>query len=60
MPATELDRDYDAGMAAITAPGGRIILGKDDQGRTIVTNFPATSSLECRFSDHSLHIKCSF
>ena len=45
MPATELDRDYDAGMAAITAPGGRIILGKDDQGRTIVTNFPATLPL---------------
>src|SRR5678816_3490264 len=42
MPATELDRDYDAGMAAITAPGGRIILGKDDQGRTIVVNFPST------------------
>src|SRR5262245_54391367 len=45
MPATELDRDYDAGMAAITAPGGRIILDKDDQGRTIVTNFPATLPL---------------
>ena len=45
MPATELDRDYDAGMAAITAPGGRIVLGKDDQGRTIVTNFPATLPL---------------
>jgi long-chain acyl-CoA synthetase len=42
MPPTELDRNYDAGMAAITAPGGRVILGQDDQGRTIVTNFPPT------------------
>jgi acyl-CoA synthetase (AMP-forming)/AMP-acid ligase II len=45
MPATELDRNYDAGMAAITAPGGRVILGKDDLGRAIVTNFPATLPL---------------
>ena len=45
MPATELDRTYDAGIAAITAPGGRVVLGKDDQGRAIVTNFPATLPL---------------
>ena len=45
MPATELDRNYDAGMAAITAPGGRVILGKDDRGQAIVTNFPATLPL---------------
>src|SRR5262245_16693967 len=45
MPATDLDRDYDAGMAAITAPGGRVILDKDEQGRTIVANFPATLPL---------------
>jgi steroid-24-oyl-CoA synthetase len=45
MAQTDLDRSYDAGMAAITAPGGRIMLGKDDQGRTIVTNFPATLPL---------------
>ena len=42
MAATDLDRKYDAGMAAITGPGGRVILGQDDLGRTIVTNFPAT------------------
>ena len=29
-------------MAAITAPGGRVILGKDELGRVIVTNFPPT------------------
>jgi len=45
MPATELDRNYDAGMAAITAPGGRVILGKDDRGQAIVTNFPPTLPL---------------
>jgi acyl-CoA synthetase (AMP-forming)/AMP-acid ligase II len=45
MPATDLDRDYDAGIAAITAPGGRIILDKDEHGRAIVSNFPATLPL---------------
>jgi acyl-CoA synthetase (AMP-forming)/AMP-acid ligase II len=42
MAASELDRKYDAGMAAVTGPGGRVILDKDDQGRVIVANFPAT------------------
>jgi acyl-CoA synthetase (AMP-forming)/AMP-acid ligase II len=45
MTATELDRKYDAGMAAVTGPGGRVILDKDEQGRTIVANFPATLPL---------------
>ncbi len=45
MAATELDRKYDAGMIAITGPGGRVILDKDEQGRTIVANFPATLPL---------------
>ena len=40
--ASELDRKFDAVLAAVTGPGGRIVLGKDDQGRVIVTNFPAT------------------
>jgi len=40
--ASELDRKFDAVLAAITGPGGRVVLGKDDQGRAIVTNFPAT------------------
>lgn len=41
MPS-ELDQRYDAVLAAVTGPGGRIVLGEDAQGRTIVTNFPAT------------------
>ncbi len=41
MPS-ELDRKYDAVLAAVTGPRGRIVLGKDDQDRTIVTNFPPT------------------
>ena len=45
MSATELDRKYDAGMAAITGPGGRVILDKDERGQTIVANFPATLPL---------------
>ena len=40
--ASELDRKFDAVLAAITGPGGRVVLGEDDQGRAIVTNFPAT------------------
>jgi long-chain acyl-CoA synthetase len=42
MAASELDRKYDAVLAAVTGPGGRVILDKDEQGRTIVANFPAT------------------
>ena len=41
MPS-ELDRKFDAVLAAVTGPGGRIVLGEDDQGRAIVANFPAT------------------
>ena len=40
--ASELDRKFDAVLAAITGPGGRVLLGQDEQGRAIVTNFPAT------------------
>ena len=39
---SELDRRYDAVLAAVTAPGGRIQIGKDEQGRAIVTNLPPT------------------
>jgi len=45
MAATDLDRSYDSGLAAVTGPGGRIILAKDEQGQTIVSNFPATLPL---------------
>ena len=41
MPS-ELDRNYDAVLAAVTGPGGRIVLGADAEGRAIVANFPAT------------------
>jgi acyl-CoA synthetase (AMP-forming)/AMP-acid ligase II len=41
MPS-ELDRKFDAVLAAVTGPGGRIQIGADDEGRAIVTNFPAT------------------
>jgi long-chain acyl-CoA synthetase len=41
MPS-ELDRKFDAVLAAVTGPGGRIQLGKDEAGRAIVTNLPPT------------------
>jgi long-chain acyl-CoA synthetase len=39
---TELDRQFDEMLAKVTGPGGRLVLDKDEQGRTIVANFPAT------------------
>jgi long-chain acyl-CoA synthetase len=41
MPS-ELDRQYDEVLAEVTGPNGRIQLGRDEQGRAIVTNLPAT------------------
>ncbi|WP_114229128.1 MULTISPECIES: class I adenylate-forming enzyme family protein [Sphingomonas] len=41
MPS-ELDQRYDAVLAAVTGPGGRIVTGEDALGRTVVTNFPPT------------------
>jgi len=38
----ELDRRFDEELAKVTGPGGRLIIGKDELGRAIVTNFPAT------------------
>ena len=40
--ASELDRKFDATLAAVTGPGGRLVIGEDEQGRAIVANFPAT------------------
>ena len=40
--ASELDRKFDETLAAVTGPGGRIIIEHDEQGRAIVGNFPAT------------------
>ena len=41
MPS-ELDRRYDDILAKLIAPGGRLVIGKDERGQAIVTNFPAT------------------
>jgi acyl-CoA synthetase (AMP-forming)/AMP-acid ligase II len=38
----ELDRRYDEGLARVIGPGGRLVIGEDELGRAIVTNFPAT------------------
>ncbi len=41
MPS-ELDRRYDAVLAELMAPGGRLVITRDGLGRAIVDNFPAT------------------
>ena len=41
MPS-ELDRKYDAVLAQVTGPGGRIVLDEDAEGRKIVANLPPT------------------
>src|SRR5438270_12165496 len=41
MPS-ELDRKYDAVLAHVIGPEGRVQIGRDDQGRAIVTNLPPT------------------
>ncbi|HEX9932083.1 MAG TPA: class I adenylate-forming enzyme family protein [Allosphingosinicella sp.] len=41
MPS-ELDRKFDAVLAAVIGPGGRIQIGRDEAGRAIVTNLPPT------------------
>src|SRR4051812_10232335 len=38
----DLDRQYDRVLADVIGPGGRLVIGHDDQGRAIVTNLPAT------------------
>ncbi|HET7604807.1 MAG TPA: class I adenylate-forming enzyme family protein [Sphingomicrobium sp.] len=41
MPS-ELDRRFDEELARVTGPGGRLVIGKDELGRAIVENLPAT------------------
>ncbi|MGZ8350353.1 MAG: class I adenylate-forming enzyme family protein [Allosphingosinicella sp.] len=41
MPST-LDRKYDAVLGKVTGEGGRVLIGRDDEGRAIVTNLPPT------------------
>ena len=54
--ATELDRKYDAVLAAVTGPGGRVVIDQDGEGRAIVGQFPAqhcrcSSRHSARFTD---------
>jgi acyl-CoA synthetase (AMP-forming)/AMP-acid ligase II len=39
---SELDRRFDQTLAEVVAPGGRLVIEHDAQGRAIVANFPAT------------------
>jgi long-chain acyl-CoA synthetase len=39
---TELDRRFDETLAAVTGPGGRLVIGTDEHGRAIVENLPPT------------------
>ena len=41
MPS-DLDRKFDAVLAEVIGEGGRFVIGRDDEGRAIVTNLPAT------------------
>jgi acyl-CoA synthetase (AMP-forming)/AMP-acid ligase II len=41
MPSA-LDRRFDEELARVIAPGGRLVIGRDDLGRAIVENLPAT------------------
>jgi acyl-CoA synthetase (AMP-forming)/AMP-acid ligase II len=41
MPS-ELDRRFDDMLAKVTGPGGQVAIGRDEQGRAIVSNFPST------------------
>ncbi|MEO8454104.1 MAG: class I adenylate-forming enzyme family protein [Sphingomicrobium sp.] len=41
MPS-ELDRRYDEALADVSGPGGSLVIGKDERGQAILTNFPAT------------------
>ncbi|MCM8557792.1 class I adenylate-forming enzyme family protein [Sphingomicrobium sediminis] len=37
-----LDQKYEAVLAALSGPGGRIVIDQDEQGRSFVANFPQT------------------
>ena len=39
---SELDRRFDEELGRITGPSGRLVIGRDELGRAIVENFPAT------------------
>jgi acyl-CoA synthetase (AMP-forming)/AMP-acid ligase II len=44
MPS-DLDRKFDTVLAELIGPGGRFAIGRDDEGRAIVTNLPPTLPL---------------
>ena len=41
----ELDRRFDEELARVIGPGGQLVIGRDELGRAIVTNFPGTLPL---------------
>jgi long-chain acyl-CoA synthetase len=45
MALTDLDRKFDAVLAAVIGPGGRVVIERDEQGCAIVGNFPSTLPL---------------
>jgi acyl-CoA synthetase (AMP-forming)/AMP-acid ligase II len=40
--ASELDHRFDEALARLTGPGGQLVVARDELGRAIVTNVPAT------------------
>ncbi|HET9812012.1 MAG TPA: class I adenylate-forming enzyme family protein [Sphingomicrobium sp.] len=40
--ASDLDRKVDETLDGVIGPGGRLVIGRDEKGRAIVENFPAT------------------
>ena len=40
--ASELDQRFDEELERVTGPGGRLVIGKDELGRAVVENLPAT------------------
>ena len=44
MPS-QLDQQYEAVLAALTGPGGRLVIERDELGRAYVGNFPGTLPL---------------
>jgi long-chain acyl-CoA synthetase len=42
---SDLDREFDAVLAEVTGEGGRFTIGRDEAGRSIVTNLPPTLPL---------------
>jgi long-chain acyl-CoA synthetase len=37
---TDLDRKFDERLAEVTGPGGRLVIGRDGEGRAVVDNLP--------------------